>query len=293
MKRNVLAGFKDALLLPVTIVPRTVTFGVNAIVAGGSSAVNGLSMLNPNKWTGNSHRRQVVKSDQKLGEIVFQVDSIDGLDEKAEMVEATVPATPDALQVDSVRAKGGSSTPRTDTPVPPGTPKPDIQGFDRLQLLVSLDTALELIQADRDSLKRCETFARYPGRYGHKVREAIEEIFILMLQVAADRHIAPGFRIATTQMSTYKPAEHEETTSVAPLLQFFELVHIGDTIQSMIQVYFDKELAQYVDKTDFLNAVVREKKRFEGVLDDAVAAGLNAGIEVLMNQVGRDLSLFD
>jgi recyclin-1 len=86
-------------------------------------------------------------------------------------------------------------------------------------------------------------------------------------------------------MGSYKPAEHAPTQSVAPLLQFFELVHIGDTIQSMVQVYFDKELAQYVDKTDFLNAVMREKKRFESVLDDAVAAGLNAGIEVLMNQV--------
>lgn len=43
-------------------------------------------------------------------------------------------------------------------------------------------------------------------------------------------------------MRTYKPAEHEETASVAPLMQFFELVHIGDTIQSMVQVYFDKEL---------------------------------------------------
>ncbi len=43
-------------------------------------------------------------------------------------------------------------------------------------------------------------------------------------------------------MGAYKPAEHEETTSVAPLLQFFELVHVGDTIQSMVQVYFDKEL---------------------------------------------------
>lgn len=43
-------------------------------------------------------------------------------------------------------------------------------------------------------------------------------------------------------MRLYKPAEHEETTSVAPLMQFFELVHIGDTIQSMVQVYFDKEL---------------------------------------------------
>lgn len=96
-------------------------------------------------------------------------------------------------------------------------------------------------------------------------------------------------RRATNEMSTYKPAEHEETTSVAPLLQFFELVHIGDTIQSMVQVYFDKELSPYVDKTDFLNAVMREKKRFESVLDDAVAAGLNAGIEVLMNQVSISL----
>lgn len=45
-------------------------------------------------------------------------------------------------------------------------------------------------------------------------------------------------------MRTYKPGEHEETTSVAPLMQFFELVHLGDTIQSMVQVYFDKELVR-------------------------------------------------
>lgn len=44
--------------------------------------------------------------------------------------------------------------------------------------------------------------------------------------------------------------------------------------------------APFIDKTDFLNAVVREKKRFENALDDAVAGGLNAGTEVLMNQVG-------
>jgi hypothetical protein len=43
-------------------------------------------------------------------------------------------------------------------------------------------------------------------------------------------------------MGTYKPEKGDDATSVAPLLQFFELVHIGDTIQSMVQVYFDKEL---------------------------------------------------
>ena len=43
-------------------------------------------------------------------------------------------------------------------------------------------------------------------------------------------------------MKSYKPSEHSETANVAPLVQFFELVHIGDTIQSMVQVYFEKEL---------------------------------------------------
>jgi hypothetical protein len=51
----------------------------------------------------------------------------------------------------------------------------------------------------------------------------------------------PEYR-ATDRITTYKPAEHEEMTSVAPLLQFFESVHIGDTIQSMVQIYFNKAL---------------------------------------------------
>lgn len=48
-------------------------------------------------------------------------------------------------------------------------------------------------------------------------------------------------------MQTYHPEEHEESRSVAPLLQFFELVHVGDTMQSMVQVYFDKELVSLVN----------------------------------------------
>jgi recyclin-1 len=51
---------------------------------------------------------------------------------------------------------------------------------------------------------------------------------------------------ATERMKQYKPAEHAETTSVAPLVQFFELVHVGDTIQSMVQVYFEKELVRHL-----------------------------------------------
>jgi recyclin-1 len=65
--------------------------------------------------------------------------------------------------------------------------------FDQLELFLSLDIALELIHADRESLKRVETFQDYPGHYGHKVRDTIEELFILMLQALSDRHICPGF----------------------------------------------------------------------------------------------------
>lgn len=87
-----------------------------------------------------------------------------------------------------------------------------------------------------------ETFSGYPGHYGHRVRDTIEEIFVLLLQALGERHIRPGFELATEQMRAYHPEEHEDVQSVAPLLQFFELVHVGDTMQSMIQVYFDKEL---------------------------------------------------
>lgn len=180
MKRNVLAGFKDVLLLPVTIVPRTVSFGVNVLVAGSNTAVSGLSMLNPQKWAGNTGARVIKEGNQ---EVVFDIPAeIQEVKEKEELDEKRASITP------------------SDTPNPAKTPnlgerQSGEDNFDRLQLLVSLDTALELIQADRDSLKRCETFAKYPGKNGPKVKEAIEEIFILLLKAVGDRHIAPGFRV--------------------------------------------------------------------------------------------------
>ena len=51
-----------------------------------------------------------------------------------------------------------------------------------------------------------------------------------------------GWHSATRQMGEYKPEEHEDEASVAPLVEFFELVHVGDTIGQMIQVFYDKEM---------------------------------------------------
>ncbi|KAJ7134384.1 exocyst complex component Sec10-domain-containing protein [Mycena epipterygia] len=285
VKRNVLASFTSVLLLPVTIVPRAVG---GALMTGGNAAVQGIAMLNPQRW-GGGHSGSVgqgysrnLELEKGPGTMLF--DGEDEEDEKAApslYLEASASSSVTHLDLPSAPASSRSTislAPSIGTPLTAGS-------VSKLELLLSLDVALELIHADHEALKRVETFAGYPGHYGHRVRDTIEELFILLLQALGGRHINVGFGIATEQMTSYKPEEHQETTSVAPLLQFFELVHIGDTIQSMVQVFFDKELAPHIDRTDFLNAVVREKKRFENSLDDSVAAGLNAGTQVLMNQV--------
>ena len=43
-------SFTNLLLLPVTIVPRTVNAVGGAFIAGGSAAVQGIAMLNPARW---------------------------------------------------------------------------------------------------------------------------------------------------------------------------------------------------------------------------------------------------
>ena len=62
---------------------------------------------------------------------------------------------------------------------------------------------------------------------------------------------------------------------------------------SGLYLHLNSVQAPHIDRTDFLNGVVREKKRFENVLDESVAAGLNAGTDVLMNQVGESCNLSD
>ena len=52
----------------------------------------------------------------------------------------------------------------------------DIHFFSKDKPTLSLDFALELIHADRESLKRTETFAGYPGHYGHRAHDTIRDI---------------------------------------------------------------------------------------------------------------------
>lgn len=64
-------------------------------------------------------------------------------------------------------------------------------------------------------------------------------------------------------------------------------MNVGDLIQQMVDVFYEQELValKLTDKNDFLNPAAKEKKRFEKMLDEMVAAGLDRGIDVLMNEV--------
>ncbi|GAA5925817.1 Rcy1p [Sporobolomyces koalae] len=261
VKKNVLAGFTKVLLLPVTIIPKTASYGLNAITYGATGAFNTFASLGGGGGLGSSTKATSAVS--------------------TPTVEA--PSFAAAPLESSSSAWGHDSS--QDSPPPSATLPKARSHFDRMQLLLSLDVALQLIQADRDCLKRIQTFIRYPGAYGRKVRDAIEEVFIVLLQVLGEKHVVPAFKSAIKQMEGYRPEEQGDSDEVAPLVQFFELVHIGDTIQQMVDVYFEKEMATYIDKKDFLNTVVREKKKFESSLDDAVAQGLNAAVNILMTHV--------
>ncbi|KAK0548487.1 F-box protein: endocytic membrane traffic, recycling ReCYcling 1 [Tilletia horrida] len=224
---------------------------------------------------------------------------------------------------------GGSNVVPGRSGTPSGNVDHSRSALSRLQLLLSLDVALELIHLNRDTLKRIETFRGFPGVYGLRIRQEIEAIAVVFLQALSEKHLTPGLKEATEQVKAWIPAEHDASSSskkkkqskaqqdaianarmgrgffgagsgnvedgeadkgkdyeaVEPLVHFFELVHVGDAIQQMVQVYFDQELSRHVDRNDFLNVVVREKKRFESTLDENVAQGLNAGVDGLMGQV--------
>lgn len=72
------------LLLPVTIVPRTVNAVGAALTTGGTAAVQGIAMLNPQRWGGSgstSGSSVYSKNLEKDGETLFEIGTADEDDE--------------------------------------------------------------------------------------------------------------------------------------------------------------------------------------------------------------------
>ena len=157
-----------------------------------------------------------------------------------------------------------------------------------IRSLFSIEIALELTHAAKSSIERAAHFIRLGGQTGEEAREQCQTMFVILLQVLGTRHVKVGFDKAVDHLSNYNPREvSEHHQEVAPLVTFLELVNVGDLISQMIDVFYEQQLVatKLTDRNDFLDPAVKAKKKFEQMLDERVAAGLNKGIDVLMDEV--------
>ncbi|KAJ5390912.1 uncharacterized protein N7496_001980 [Penicillium cataractarum] len=158
-----------------------------------------------------------------------------------------------------------------------------------IKSLFSIEIALNLVHSAKSSLERAAQFVRLGGEYGRAAKQQCEAIFVALLRLLGLRHVIIGFDKAVDHLSNYRPREQEERDSsgVEPLVTFLELVNVGDLILQMVDVFYEQELIgmRLTDRNDFLDPAVKEKKKFEQMLDERVAAGLNKGIDVLMEEV--------
>jgi len=158
-----------------------------------------------------------------------------------------------------------------------------------IRSLFSIEIALGLVHSAKSSLERAAQFVRLGGEFGRAAKQQCEAIFVTLLRVLGHRHVIIGFDKAVDHLSNYRPREQGERDSsgVEPLVTFLELVNVGDLILQMVDVFYEQELigTRLTDRNDFLDPAVKEKKKFEQMLDERVAAGLNKGIDVLMEEV--------
>ncbi|KAI9674465.1 MAG: F-box protein: endocytic membrane traffic, recycling ReCYcling 1 [Caeruleum heppii] len=190
-----------------------------------------------------------------------------------------------------------SETARAISPSQPEAPTTELAAkaaimnsrLEGIRSLFSIEVALNLVHYAKASLERAAMMVLLGGSMGEKAKIQCVTIFVLLLNILGSRHIRPGFTTAVEHLSKYNPREVSEHNQpgVAPLVTFLELVNVGDLIQQMVDVFYEQELvaARLTDRNDFLDPAIKEKRRFEQMLDERVAAGLNKGIEVLMNEV--------
>lgn len=196
---------------------------------------------------------------------------------------------------------------RSGTP-PPSTVPPNTQleamiavmnnKLEGIKTLFSLELAISLIAEAKNSTERMQYFVTGSGELSKLAKDKCECLFVELVNTLGGKHIKGGFDMAIERLNTYDPRQHrkivskeeesgQERNAVEPLAIFAELVNIGDLIQQMIHTFFEEELAtrKLVNRDDFLAPSVKAKKRFEQILDESVANGLNRGIDVLIDQV--------
>lgn len=182
-------------------------------------------------------------------------------------------------------------TPLTEAPTSELTAKAAVMKMrlEGIRELFSIEIALSLVHSAKSSLERAAQFVRVGGQTGNAANRQCEAIFVSLLRILGHRHVIVGFDKAVDHLSNYRPREQgdRDQSGVEPLVTFLELVNVGDLILQMLDVFYEQELvgSKLTDRNDFLDPAVKEKKKFEQMLDGRVAAGLNKGIDVLLEEV--------
>ncbi|KAL8934727.1 MAG: hypothetical protein Q9216_005765 [Gyalolechia sp. 2 TL-2023] len=256
-KRDFLTSFKKVVMMPVNVLP---TFPLSSPFGGKSATAKALV---------NGENLETSSQDPSR--------------------LSTRPSTPTIIN-------GISNADRSTTslPEPPTTElaaKAAIMSsrLEGIRSLFSIEMALNLVHAAKSAIERAAVFYRAQSQFGEDARKQCQLIFVSLLQILGNRHIKAGFDQAVDHLTNYDPKEIQNHghTEVKPLVTFLELVNVGDLIQQMLDVFYEQEMVatRLTDRSDFLDPAVKEKKKFEQMLDERVAAGLNKGIEVLMAEV--------
>ncbi|KAF2222076.1 exocyst complex component Sec10 [Elsinoe ampelina] len=214
----------------------------------------------------------------------------------ADAEKTSRPSTP-ALASSPFSPHAGSTTPITEPPQTELAAKAALMTsrLENIKSLFSIEVALNIVHHAKGSIERIAILARHGDRFRKDAISQCESIFISLLDILGDRHIKTGFDKAVGHLGSYNPRELRQTEDtsieqsggVEPLVTFLELVNVGDLIQQMVDVFYAQELVGpgLTDRDDFLNPAGKEKKRFEQMLDERVAAGMSKGIDVLMDEV--------
>ncbi|KAK2629988.1 hypothetical protein QTJ16_000808 [Diplocarpon rosae] len=251
-KKDFLSSFKKVVMMPVNVLPtlpKSSPFGATRAVSPGRTSNRASLQISP--APSRSHAPGLGAAGNRLSTPV---------------TVATVAPT------DELAAKAALMASR----------------LEGIRSLFSIEVALDLTHSAKASIERAALFVRLGGQTGEEAREQCEAIFVALLQILGDRHVKIGFDKAVGHLSRYNPREvSEHQQGVAPLATFLELVNVGDLISQMVDVFYEQQLAatKLADPHDFLDPASKAKKKFEQMLDERVAAGLNKGIDVLMDEV--------
>ncbi|KAK3680702.1 exocyst complex component Sec10-like protein [Podospora appendiculata] len=268
-KRDFLTSFKKVVMMPVSVLPTSLGLPLGSPFASSSSRASAIA---PSSANGNNS---------------LQVASPSAPSSRPHSPGIATPTT-------NVGAE------RTGSPLPGGKAPSDelaaktalmTSRLEGIKSLFSIEVALSLVHQAKATLGRIAVFIQLGGQAGGEAREQCETIFVQLLRILGGRHVKAGFDKAVTHLSQYNAraveASQHDKGGVAPLVTFIELVNVGDLISQMIDVFYEQQLAgpKIADRNDFLDPAGLAKKKFEQMLDESVAAGLNKGIDVLMDEV--------